>query len=117
MRKLGCLDSAKILNLLIWFSKPHLSNWGTISPLQTLSLVPEEPEVDTEIDEANNNSNISGEALISFSTEGMTVEDIMEGLDMLEEINTTRSDTVQKMITTLREMLDEEEQTESQSKV
>ena len=86
--------------------------------MQTIPLVPEEPEVDIEIDAANNNnSSITGEALISFSTEGMTVEDIMKGLDMLEEINTTRSDTVQKMITTLREMLDEEEETESQAKV
>ena len=87
--------------------------------MQTIPLVPEEPEVDIEIDAANNNNNssITGEALVSFSTEGMTVEDIMEGLDMLEEINTTRSDTVQKMITTLREMLDEEEETESQAKV
>ena len=87
--------------------------------MQTIPLVPEEPEVDIEIDAANNNNNssITGEALVSFSTEGMTVEDIMEGLDMLEEINTTRSDTVQKMITTLRDMLDEEEETESQEKV
>ena len=87
--------------------------------MQTIPLVPEEPEVDIEIDAANNNNNssITGEALVSFSTEGMTVEDIMKGLDMLEEINTTRSDTVQKMITTLREMLDEEEETESQAKV
>ena len=88
--------------------------------MQTIPLVPEEPEVDIDIDAANNNNNnisIPGEALVSFSTEGMTVEDIMEGLDMLEEINTTRSDTVQKMITTLREMLDEEEETESQAKV
>ena len=85
--------------------------------MQTIPVVPEEPDVDIEMDADNNNTSITGEALISFSTEGMTVEDIMEGLDMLEEINTTRSDTVQKMITTLREMLDEEEETESQAKV
>ena len=61
--------------------------------MQTIPVVPEEPDVDIEMDADNNNTSITGEALISFRTEGMTV-------DMLEEINTTRSDTVQKMIST-----------------
>ena len=60
------------------------------------------------------NFNSSGDMI---STEEITMEEIMRGLAMLEEINTTRSDTVQGMIDTLREMLEDEDPTENISTI
>ena len=79
----------------------------------------EEPEVVT-TNEADIDNNVEDETLIIdnlspndpegiMDTTEMSIMEIMQGLDMLEEINTTRSDTVQRMISTLREMLNEED--------
>ena len=79
----------------------------------------EEPEVVT-MNEADIDNNVEDETLIIdnlspndpegiMDTTEMSIMEIMQGLDMLEEINTTRSDTVQRMISTLREMLNEED--------
>ena len=79
----------------------------------------EEPEVVT-MNEADIDNNVEDETLIIdnlspndpegiMDTTEMSIVEIMQGLDMLEEINTTRSDTVQRMISTLREMLNVED--------
>jgi len=79
----------------------------------------EEPEVVT-MNEADIDNNVEDETLIIdnlspndpegiMDTTEMSIVEIMQGLDMLEEINTTRSDSVQRMISTLREMLNEED--------
>ena len=45
----------------------------------------------------------------------ITMEELMEGLNMIEEINATRSDMVQMAITSLREMLDQQDKAEEES--
>ena len=81
-------------------------------------MVADVPELDIMVSDEDTLNKINGEIIISNISQfnnsedilsTVTMEDIIEGLAMLEDINTNRSETVQDMITNFRQMLGEDQ--------
>ena len=82
-------------------------------------MVADVPELDIMVSDEDTLNKINGEIIISNISQfnnsedilsTVTMEDIIEGLAMLEDINTNRSETVQNMITNFRQMLGEDQE-------